>query len=119
VNSQYKQEAWEFVKYMTLDPRVQELWAKDTGDFITSMSVINQIKGSFADPQLGGQNHYEFFAREALKIDGRLLAKYDLDIRNFLMGAVHEYTSGRMTKDEALEQFKENVKNAFPDVAVE
>jgi multiple sugar transport system substrate-binding protein len=119
VNSQYKQEAWEFVKYMTLDPKVQELWAKDTGDFISSRSVINQIKGSFADPQLGGQNHYEFFAREALKIDGRLLAKYDLDIRNFLMGAVHEYASGRMSKDEALEQFKENVKNAFPDVAVE
>ncbi|MEJ2662579.1 MAG: carbohydrate ABC transporter substrate-binding protein, partial [Spirochaetia bacterium] len=72
-----------------------------------------------ADPLLAGQNHYLFFAKEAPKVNGKLLAKYDLDIRNFLMGAINNYVEGKMTKEEAITQFKSDVKNAFPDVDVQ
>jgi len=118
-NSENKEAAWKFVKFMTLERDSQEWWARETGDFISNKAVINKIKYDFADPQLAGQNHYEFYARLANKINGSLLKKYDLDIRNFLMGAINNYVEGTMTKQEAIKQFKADVKNAFPDVRVE
>ncbi|MBN1798765.1 MAG: ABC transporter substrate-binding protein, partial [Spirochaetales bacterium] len=72
-----------------------------------------------ADELLAGQNHYLFFAAEASKVNGKLLAKYDLDIRGFLMGAINNYIEGTMTKDEAIKQFKADVMNAFPDIKVD
>jgi len=81
--------------------------------------VIEKIKNDFSDPLLAGQNHYLFFANEVPKINGKLLAKYDLDIRGFFMGAISNYVEGRITRQEAVEQFKADVKNAFPDVEVD
>jgi multiple sugar transport system substrate-binding protein len=118
-DSQNKAIAWEFIKMFTLDEDTLKWWAKETGDFLGDAKVVNEIKNDFADPLLAGQNHYLFFASEAPKVNGKLLAKYDLDIRNFLMGAINNYVEGKMTKDEAITQFKSDVKNAFPDVEVQ
>jgi len=118
-NSKNKQIAWEFIKMFTLDEDTLKWWAKSTGDFLGNKKVVDEIKNDFADPLLAGQNHYLFFAQEAPKVNGKLLAKYDLDIRNFLMGAINNYVEGKMTKEEAITQFKSDVKNAFPDVDVQ
>jgi multiple sugar transport system substrate-binding protein len=114
-----KKLAWEFIKFMTLDRDSQKWWAIETGDFVSNRTVIDRIKRDFADPLLDGQNHYEFYARVVNKVDGSLLKKYDLDIRYFLMGAINNYVGGVLTKEEAIDQFKYDVKNAFPEVRVE
>jgi ABC-type glycerol-3-phosphate transport system substrate-binding protein len=116
--SENKEIAWEFVKMFTLDEETLTWWAKDTGDFLGNAKVVEQIKNDFADDLLAGQNHYLYFASEAPKVNGKLLAKYDLDIRGFLMGAINNYVEGTMSKEEAIEQFKADVKNAFPDIEV-
>jgi multiple sugar transport system substrate-binding protein len=118
-NSQKKEEAWKFVRFMTLERNAQEWWARETGDFVSNRAVVNSIKHDFADEQLAGQNHYELYARLADKVDGSLLKKYELDIRGLLMGAINNYVEGTLTKQEALEQFKADVSYAFPDVRVE
>jgi multiple sugar transport system substrate-binding protein len=117
--SKNKELAWEFVKMFTLDEEILAWWAKETGDFVGNKKVIEKIKNDFSDELLAGQNHYLFFAGEIPKIKGRLLAKYDLDLRGFFMGAINNYVEGTMTKQEAIKQFKANVKNAFPDVRVD
>jgi multiple sugar transport system substrate-binding protein len=117
--SQNKEEAWRFVKFVTLDRHIQEWWAKETGDFISNKVIVEKIKKYFSDPLLAGQNHYAFFASEAPKINGNLLKKYELDCRNFLMEAVNDYVEGKVTKEAALEQFKREVKDAFPEIIVE
>jgi ABC-type glycerol-3-phosphate transport system substrate-binding protein len=118
-NSENKAIAWEFVKMFTLDEETLTWWATETGDFLGNAKVVEQIKNDFADELLAEQNHYLFFAAEASKVNGKLLAKYDLDIRNFLMGAINNYVEGTMTKDEAIEQFKADVMNAYPDIQVD
>ncbi len=118
-NSKKKKLAWEFVKFMTLERDSQEWWAEETGDFVGNRKVVQKIKHNFTDRQLNGQNHYAFYARIAAKVDGSLLKKYDLDIRNFLMEAIKNYVEGTLTKAEAIKQFKADVKNAFPDLEVE
>ncbi|MEJ2664366.1 MAG: ABC transporter substrate-binding protein, partial [Spirochaetia bacterium] len=97
----------------------QEWWAEETGDFVGNRKVVETIKHNFTDRQLNGQNHYAFYARIAATVDGSLLKKYDLDIRNFLMEAIKNYVEGTLTKAEAIRQFKADVKNAFPDLEVE
>ncbi len=118
-NSKHKETAWKFVKFMTLERDLQKWWAIETGDFISNKAVIDKIKHDFAAELLAGQNHYEFYAREVFKINGSLLKRYDLDIRNFMMGAISEYVDGEMTKQEAIKQFKSDVKNTFPEIRVE
>jgi multiple sugar transport system substrate-binding protein len=118
-NSKNKEAAWKFLKFVTLDRDSQEWWAKETEDFISNKIVINKIKNEFSDDLFAGQKFYKVFAEEALKINGSLLKAYDLDIRVFLMGAVNNYVEGKITKQEALDQFKKDVKNAFPEVIVE
>jgi multiple sugar transport system substrate-binding protein len=44
-------------------------WGGTTGDVVSSKSVCNKIKANYSDPQLAGQNHYEFFTQQALKAD--------------------------------------------------
>jgi multiple sugar transport system substrate-binding protein len=117
--SKNKELAWEFIKMFTLDEETLAWWAEETGDFVGNKKVIENIKNDFSDPLLNGQNHYLFFADEASKINGKLLGKYDLDLRSFFMGAINNYVEGTMTKQEAIKQFKADVKNAFPKVQVE
>jgi multiple sugar transport system substrate-binding protein len=118
-NSENKEMAWKFLKFMTLERNSLEWWAKETGDFVGNKAAISKIKNDFADPLLAGQNHYALYAQIADKVDGSLLKKYDLDIRGFLMEAINDYVEGKVTKQEALDRFKSDVKNVFPELIVE
>jgi multiple sugar transport system substrate-binding protein len=121
--SKNRELAWEFVKMCVFDENTLVWWSRQIGEYIDNVicneNVIENIKNDFSDELLAGQNHYLFFADEASKINGKLLGKYDLDLRGFFMGAVNNYVEGTMTKEEAIKQFKADVKNAFPDVRVE
>ncbi|MBN1798384.1 MAG: extracellular solute-binding protein [Spirochaetales bacterium] len=117
--SKQKKLAWEFIRFMILNRDTLKRFARETGDFMSDRIVINQIKHEFTEEMLGGQNYYDFFAEEALKVDGSLMNKYELDIHGYLMDSVNDYIQGNITKQEAIEQFKHDVKDAFPEVNVD
>ncbi|MEM5947609.1 extracellular solute-binding protein [Spirochaetia bacterium 38H-sp] len=117
--SNNKAPAWEFIKHFTLDPETMTWWAKETGDFISNKTVVMKIKDTFSDPYLAGQNHYEYFAKLADKVDGSLVTGKDQEILNFIGQAVGDYIDGNLTKEEAIKSIKDNVKNAYPDLIVE
>lgn len=116
--SKNKDAAWKFVEMMTLDRETLKWWAQLTGDFVGNQVVMNEIKDTFADPFLNGQNHYAFFAKEAPKIDSSIVSQYDLEIRNMMMAAIGDYVQGVKTKAEAIESLKADVANAYPDIIV-
>jgi multiple sugar transport system substrate-binding protein len=118
-HSTQKELAWRFIHFVTLNRETLKRFALDTGEFISDRTVINEIKNEFADGFLGGQNYYKFFAEEALNVDGSLLKRYELEIRGFLLNAIFYYIQGVMTKQKAIEQFKHDVKNSFPEVIVD
>ena len=103
---------------MTLDHETLEWWATLTGDFVGNQVVFEEIKGTFSDPYLNGQNHYEFFAKEAPKIDSSIVSRYDLELNNMLLGAIGNYIDGLKTKEEAIQSFKDDVENAYPELIV-
>jgi ABC-type glycerol-3-phosphate transport system substrate-binding protein len=118
-NSKFKAQAWEFVKMMTLDPEFLEWWAKETGDFLSHTKVVEKIKDTFAEPYLGGQNHYQYFFEAAKGIDGHLFSAYDQEINGMYFNQLNLYIENQVTKDQAMANFKSEVANAYPDLIVE
>jgi multiple sugar transport system substrate-binding protein len=118
-NSKNKEIAWEFIKMMVLDRDTIKGCIKSSKEFIGNLSIIDEMKNGMSEPFLKGQNHYLFFAGEAAKVKGYLVGKYDLEIRDLLLKAIGDYVYGSHSKEEAIRNFKNEVKKAHPDVIVE
>jgi len=101
--------ARELIRYITTDENFQERYALDTGDMISNTTVINKIKNSFREPFLGGQNHYAVFAEMAQNVNGRTIQATDDIIFSLFNEALDSYVNGYMTKQQALQDFRNNV----------
>lgn len=116
--TQMQEEAKHLMTYLTLDENFLEKWATDTGDFLSNEKVVNKIKVTYTEPFLAGQNHYAEFGEMAKNVDASHLTGYDLDIENLLGEEITAYSKGEKDKETAMNDFKANVKNAFPDLEV-
>lgn len=116
--SENKELAFEFIKMLVNDAEFLEEWVSETGDVLSFLPVTEKIKDDFSDDFLGGQNHYTFFLEEAKKIDASIITPHDQQIRDLFGSEVGEYVEGKKTKEEALQDFYSQVKNAFPDIIV-
>jgi len=116
--SEKKDLAWQFVKYVGYDPEFQEIWAKETGDFVANTKVVDKIKDDFSEPFLGGQNHYAYFYDEVEKIDASYTGPWDFQIENAWGDQVELYANGEKTMEQAFEDFKVAVKDFLPDATV-
>ncbi len=101
--------AKDFIKYLTSDDGFLEKWAKDKGDFVSNMNVVDKIKDTFSEPFLGGQNHYAEFAEMAKTVNGKLIQGTDQAIEALFNEAVIAYKNGEKTRDKAIEDFKSQV----------
>ncbi|WP_035166231.1 ABC transporter substrate-binding protein [Caloramator sp. ALD01] len=114
--SKNKGAAWEFVKMMTHDEEFLNWWYKKTGDLLSYKPVTEKVKDTAKDEFLKGQNHYEFFLKEAEKINPNIVTKYDQGIDTIWGNVVKEYIEGKKTKDAAINEFYKQVKNAYPEI---
>jgi len=105
--------AKEFVRYVTTDDAFLEGWAKDTGDLVSNINVINKIKDTYREPFLGGQNHYAEFAEMAKNVNGKLLQGSDEAIEAMFDEAVAAFVNGEKTKAKAIEDFKQQANSQF------
>ncbi len=103
------QAAKDFIKYVTSDDGFLERWAKDTGDVVSNNNVTAKIKDSYAEPFLGGQNHYASFVEMAKTVDGKLTQGTDQAVEGLFNEAVTAYIEGEKSRDQAIEDFKSQV----------
>ena len=108
-NTKKPEDARKMIAWLTTDDGFLEAWARDTGDFVSNMNVVNKIKDDFREPFLGGQNHYAEFAVMAQNVDGRLTQGTDQAIENLWHEAVTSYVEGERTRQEALAEFRRQV----------
>ena len=61
-DSENKELAWEFIKFLTLDEEQAEKHARETGDFTSNLAVIDKLANDdeFVH-SLIGQNPYAFY----------------------------------------------------------
>jgi ABC-type glycerol-3-phosphate transport system substrate-binding protein len=108
-----KEAAKEFIRYVTTDDSFLEAWAKETGDVVSNLNVINKIKDTYKEPYLGGQNHYAEFAEMAKSVNGRLLQGSDEAIEAMFDEATAAYVNGEKTKAQAIAEFKSQAEAQF------
>jgi ABC-type glycerol-3-phosphate transport system substrate-binding protein len=106
----HKEEVKEFIRYLTTDDEFLEVWAKETGDLVSNLVVVDKIKDTYSEPFLGGQNHYAEFAEMAKDINGNLTQGTDQAIDMLYGEAITAYIFEEMTLEEALESFTEQAK---------
>jgi ABC-type glycerol-3-phosphate transport system substrate-binding protein len=101
----------EFIRYVTTDDGFLKQYALDSGDMVSNMKVVDEIKGNYTEPFLGGQNHYAEFAEMAKTVDGRLVQKDDDPIQAIFAEAVTAFVNGEKTKAKALSDFRSQVES--------
>nr|WP_321292318.1 ABC transporter substrate-binding protein [uncultured Trichococcus sp.] len=114
--SENKDLAFKFVEMMTHDEEFLTEWAEETGDVLSYKPVTDAIKDEISDDFLGGQNHYEFFLEEAEKIDASVVTPYDQQLNELFGAQVGAYVEGQISKEEGIQEFYNQVNNAFPDI---
>lgn len=106
-----------------IDPSIGDTLAQGAGDFVSSKKVVEEIVNQFdnADTSkfLAGQNSYKGFAQAAPTIDLKLIQASDDAIQRSLRDPMDNYVAGLATKEEVIQQFKDAIKNALPDIIVE
>lgn len=116
--SKNKNLAWQAVKFFGSDPDFLTQWAKDTGDFVANLDVVNAIKDEFSEGFLGGQNHYQYFYDEAKKIDVSYIGPWDFQIQNAWGDQVGLYANGEKDFDTAIEDFYVSLSDILPEVEI-
>jgi len=109
-NTQNPAAARELIRYIATNEKFLERWARDKGDLVTSLPVIQRIRDSYREPFLGGQNHYAVFAEIAEGVNGLLDQATDETIGIIFREAVTEYVYGEKTKTRALVDFRSQVQ---------
>ena len=125
-DSDKKEAVGEIIKWITLDATqdgLQYKWANGTlngeggtKDAVASGTVLAMSDGSI--DFLGGQNMFEYFVPANDYANGKNLTQYDETINSYWRDAVRGYTSGDLSRDEAIALFKQNVADNL-DVVVE
>ncbi|WP_245891204.1 ABC transporter substrate-binding protein [Desmospora activa] len=111
--------AWEFVKRVALDEEHLYQDAMKRGDVPANERVMERIVAEERPSDvLGGQDPYAAFHDAAIE-RSNILTQYDRSINNYFLDVLRQYAVGTTPKDEALTNFKRNVKSAYPDLEVE
>ena len=117
----------KLIEWVTLDCTEEGLqygWANGniygeggTKDCVGSGTVMAMSDGKL--DFLGGQNMFDIFVPANQFANGKNLTQYDETINNFWRDATRQYTGGAMTRDEAIEFFKQNVEDQLGIEAAE
>jgi len=110
-----KDVAWAFIKLLTQDKAYAEKYATRTGDFNSDKTVVAKIKGTFKNEVLGGQNHYEFFAKSADSIDASGVSADDTIVNAIVSNVLGDYLDGKIASvDAAMTEITNRTKQQFP-----
>ncbi len=117
-NSRNPELAWLFLRWLTLDQDTLRMFATERGEFVSDLRIIDEVAQGFETPFLGGQNSYAFFRDAALEIDPSLVTRYDQQIEALFRSAISLFIDGDMSREAAIESFRDSVSNAFPHISV-
>lgn len=118
--SDMQDEAAHLIEYLTTSEEFMTDWAEETGDVVSNQNVVDAVRGDYEEEFLGGQNHYDAFAEAIPEIDGSIITEYDQSIAGaFDDLALTPYSKGEMELEEAIDAFKMEVQNLYPNIQVD
>lgn len=120
-DSKKKDLAWLFIKYITTNEDFLKDYAKDSGDFVNNTDVQDEISNSSDGNNkfLNNENVYSQYSKLVPNINGNTLTEYDEKINSDWIDTVDMFISNKISKDDVVPQFKNKVKEDFPDIKVD
>lgn len=118
-DSKNKEAAWEFMKFCCLDGDAQKAYAQQYGEYVSLKSVDAELAKGDGEAILGGQNPFAFYNQQMEKKPNDLITAYDGQINTVFISAAKAYATGKMSKDDAIKQFKSDVTTAYPDISTD
>jgi len=107
----------EIMYTLTCDPATMKQITVDTQDYTNNITAMNELaSGDFKSDFLGGQNHIALFAEAAPKIDMSNISPYDQAMTEQFRLAFKDYFDGKVTKEQALENFYTAVIEKHPEL---
>ncbi len=118
-NSERKDLAWEYIKYVTLNEETADWWiGVSKGDTVSLVSAIENHKDD-ENATYGGQKLYSFWLEQAKGIDYSKVTKYDKAIGDAWGAAINDVKSGKATKEDAIAEFYDVVASTYPEIEIE
>ncbi|SBW06359.1 conserved exported hypothetical protein [uncultured Eubacteriales bacterium] len=118
-DSPNKALAWAFLEYCCLNSEAQQTYAAEYGEYVSLKSADEALAAGAGEEVLGGQNPFAFYNEQMAKIPGDLMTAYDGTINTVFLSAAKAYATGVLNKDEAVQQFKADVANAYPELTID
>lgn len=116
--SKRKEQAWEFVKFCTLNEETSDWWIEfSEGDTVSLKSALEKHKDD-ENAVYGGQKLYQFWLEQAEGIDTSKVTRYDQGIGDAWGKAISAIKTGEMTKEEAIAGFYDVVESTYPEITV-
>lgn len=118
-DSPNKDLAWAFLEYCCLNSEAQQSYAAEYGEYVSLKSADKALAAGAGEEVLGGQNPFAFYNEQMEKIPNDLMTPYDGTINDAFLSATKDYATGVLTKDNAIQQFKNDVVNAYPEIIID
>ena len=115
----HKDNALDFIKYVTTNEDFLTKRGKETGDFMNSKKVMSELVKDYSCEFLGGQNHLEILYEVAENINGELISPYDARIDSEFVSAVGDFAQANCSDDDGkedpvkVEQARQRFKASF------
>ena len=115
--SQHKEAAQKFIEFCTLNDETSQWWLEaSNGDVVNNKAVLENNK-DYQNESFGNQNTYAFYLSEMEKIDFNLTG-YDDACKDEWGKAITAVKKGEKTKEQAVQDFYQNVITLFPELSV-
>ena len=116
--SERQELSWDFVKYCTLNEDTADWWIETSqGDTVSLISAVEKHADD-TNPIYGNQKLYSFWLEQAKGIDYSLVTKYDTAINDIWGKAISAIKTGEKTKDQAINDFYDEVAATYPDLKI-
>lgn len=118
-DSANKEAAWAFLEYATLNSEALQEYSITYGEYVGCKTADNALAQGAGEENLAGQNLYEFYNQVMAKNPNVTITEYDGQINTAYKNAAKAYATGKVTKEEAIKQFKDDVASDYPELIIE
>lgn len=120
-NSPKKDLSWKFIEFLTSNEKFLKKYAMNSADCVNNINVEKQLAKSSEGKYefLNGQNIYEDYTELIEHINGDNISEYDEKLNNIWQNSIELCIEGKIEKDQVISNFKEKVKENYPELIQE
>jgi hypothetical protein len=87
-------------------------------EYVALKAANEALARELGEDVLGGQNLFQFYNEQMGKIPSNLMTPYDMSLDNAFLSATKAYAYGTLSKDRAVQQFREDAQTAYQELDV-